>query len=214
MFRLRYGFLAAATVLSGAMLFGASGCGKSANAQAKAATTDFFEAANRGDRIHVEQRLTKKARANVASLEAFLNRTAKHDSDTNKSTTNTTDDFTYYQIGEPTVEDGIASVPVIFKDEDGETPGRVRLKKEDNEWRVYAIAAELVPGRPLIEFDLENPEGLLVEMMRGMGTGLGQMLKTTEQGLKAFAEGMEQGMKETPGARIQEHEMPPAPEGN
>lgn len=209
MFRKGFAVLAGMLLLGAGLMF-APGCGWAEKRDVKATTTAFLDAAGKGDTPAVEQRLTTKARENVAALEAFLNHGESSEDHKDHQRQDDSDRVTVYQVGEPDIEDGIATVPVVFKDKDGETPGRVRLKREQEEWRVYSVAAQFIPGKPMIEFNLENPDGLIVEMMRGLGQGVGQTIRAAEKGLQGFLEGMAQGMKENPGAEIREVPTPSA----
>ncbi len=167
--------LAALALILGLML---AGCH---NDQRAAETTvrNFMEASKTGDKNGVNATLTTKAREKMQSGTGTNMATQKAGSSAD------------YTIGETTVNGDTAQVPVTVNNNGREQQMTMKLRREDGEWRIYAMAIPLGPGGADFTFDFENPEGSLGEMFKGMGQAMGQALR-------GMSEGFKQGMQGAP----------------
>ena len=84
--------------------------------------------------------------------------------------------------------------------DDQQTKGSVLLRREEKEWRVYALRFELRPGNA-ITIDFEHPESLVGEAFTAMGKELGKGMEEAGrafgQALGGFAKGFADGVEKS-----------------
>lgn len=143
----------------------------------------FMEAAQKGDEQALKATLTTKAREKLnAGTSSRLNLKKNGAGD--------------YTLGQATVDGDTAQVPMTLKREGKETKGHIKLRREEGQWKVYALSAPLVPGGQELTFDLENPEAILGELMKQMPQVMGEGMKTMGEGFKAMGEGLKKAGSE------------------
>lgn len=164
---------------------GALTCGCSRDTdRARDSARSFLSAMNRSDISAMQAVATKAARPNLASL--FKD---------SKS------EATGFTLGDAKVTEDAATVSVTLSDA---KTGSVLLRREENEWRVYALRMDLSAGNTLT-VDFEHPENLLGEaftvMGKELGKGMEQAGRALGQALSGFAKGFAEGMEtRTPSA--------------
>ena len=142
--------------------------------RAQGSARSFLSAMNRNDISAMQAVATKAARPNLASL--FKD---------SKSET------TGFTLGDAKVTEDAATVPVTLSDA---KTGSVLLRREESEWRVYALRMDVSVGNTLT-MDFEHPESLVGEAFSVMGKELG---KAVGGFLKGLAEGLVQGHSSAP----------------
>jgi hypothetical protein len=154
--------------------------------QAAAATAQaFMEAGKKGDRQAWEATLTEKARQEM-------------DTQVGKKV-NVKDQVPGgYTIGQPTITDDTAEVPVTVKGKDqnaeSETTIKLKMRREKGDWRVYAMTLPTTPDGPEFTVDFENTAALLGEIMKQVPQGmnaLGAGLNALGDGFKAAGESLQ-----------------------
>ena len=174
-------FLAAASMISISQL----GCGP-ADAQAAQSTVDrFMKASESNDQAGVEATLTKKAREMMHGKVDLNNKNSSHEK---------------YTIGEAVIDKDSATVPVT-KEGEKESPVKFRLRREDGEWRIYALTVAGLPGGGDFTINFEDPATMVPEIFKAIGFGLGEGMKelgkSLGSGMKSFAEGFQQGLNQS-----------------
>lgn len=158
------------------------GC-RSDQSAATETARQFMEAAQKGDEQALKATLTTKAREKMnAGTSSRLNLKK-----------NGTGDYT---LGQATVDGDTAQVPMTLKQSDKETQGHVKLRREEGQWKVYALSIALVPGGQEMNLDLENPEAILGELMKQMPQVMGEGMKAMGEGFKAMGEGFKKAGEE------------------
>ena len=151
-----------------------SGC-MSENTRAYNAAQTFLTALSRGDSAGAQAVATKAARPNLAG---FL-----------KDSSSVRGEFT---LETAQLSEGAAEVPVTFT---GASPskGSVLLRREENEWRVWALRIKADHGAELT-VDFEHPERMVGEVL---GAAVGELAKhleglgkDTKKAGKAFGEAL------------------------
>ncbi len=151
-----------------------SGC-MSESTRAHNAAQTFLTALSRGDSAGAQAVATKAARPNLAG---FL-----------KDSSSVRGEFT---LEAAQLSESAAEVPVTFT---GTSPrkGSVLLRREENEWRVWALRIKADHGAELT-LDFEHPERMAGEVL---GAALGELAKhleglgkDTEKAGKAFGEAL------------------------
>src|ERR1041385_1109107 len=159
-----------------------TGCGFSDESRAQTTTRACVEAFQRDDRLAVKETVTAKAWANLSgSLE-------------NKEPKKDQADFS---VGQAVITDDTALVAVTTRDNGKETTGHVKLRREEREWRVYAISFPAGSGGPEVTIDFEHPEAMFGEMFKGLGEAMGAMFKGIGEGMGAMFKGMAEGFQKT-----------------
>lgn len=159
-----------------------AGCNSDQRAAAYV-TQQFLDAGKRGDETAVKATLTAKAQEKWSTMIG---------SSVTKQNQNAE-----YTVGDPVITDDIAVVPVQVKAKDQQQEIKVKLRKEEGQWRVYAM---LIPANGIeLTLDFENPEEMAGEMFKALGQGMGEMFKAMGkgmgEGMGAMMKGMSDGMK-------------------
>ncbi|WP_309718683.1 hypothetical protein [Armatimonas sp.] len=145
----------------------------------------FLSALSRGDANEAQKFTTMAARPYVAKI-------------TPESTTSKAG----FTLGDTVViKDNSAEVPAQFQGDDSKPyPGTVFLRKEENEWRVWALRIKLPSGYELM-MDLEHPERMVGELL---GAATGEFWKNSEkagrqlgEALGGFMKGFSEGLEKT-----------------
>ena len=124
----------------------------------------FLSAANRGDVIEAQKLVTLAARPNVATM--------FKDSKTGGNS---------FTLGEAKVTDETAEVSVTLTGSDSKpTLGKVLLRREEKEWRVWALRFQTESGTELT-LDFEHPERVIGE---ALGAAFGELTKKLEHASK------------------------------
>ena len=153
-----------------------SGC--SFKRSPEATTSQFMEALRRADEPAVRSLMTRAARER-----------------TNKPLDLGHKDTMQYTLGQPTVHDDTASVPVTIHDNGKTDSITVKMKQDEGEWRVYALGFAVAPGSSEITFDMEHPDALFADIFRGLGEGMGAMFKGMGEGMGAMMKGLGEGVQ-------------------
>ena len=170
-----------------------AGCGPSERQRVQTVSDQFLEAMSQKDWIRAKPLLTEKARDAMGNVNPFTDETVSEDENEKRASSPRSDTYT---VGEPSIDDTLASVPVTLIRGERTTLGVLRLRREDGEWRVRAlrIEGEGEGDRPGITLDFEEPgAALLGAAFRAVGEGVGEMLKGIGQGMGAFMEGIGKG---------------------
>lgn len=139
----------------------------------------FMEAMNKADEPAVRATLTKTANQ---KMEKPLELKADHAME--------------YTIGQGTVTQNTAQVPVAIKQEDGkEETLHFRLRQEEGQWRIYAMTVPTDPNGTEITLDFEHPETYYGEVFKSLGDSLGAMLQGMGDGLGAMLKGIGDGLQ-------------------
>ncbi len=72
----------------------------------------------------------------------------------------------------------------------------LKMRREEGQWKVWAMRVPLAPGGPNITMDFEHPEAILGEAFKGIGEGIGAAMKGLGEGMVAMFQGMAKGMAE------------------
>ncbi|MDX1932862.1 MAG: hypothetical protein SFU56_09685 [Capsulimonadales bacterium] len=183
--------------LAAMAIFASMGCRSDAS-DVRSVARAFIEASGREDAAAVRQVVTRGARP------YFQEHTA-----TPKRETGNVGGF---KVEEPTIQGETAVVPVRWTDETGAEVRSLRLRREEGEWRVYALELPSFPGGPTMTMDFENPMAILPQAMRTAGVVMGQAARGMEQGAKEFARGFEEGYgKNAPTPPVVFPDGPPPP---
>lgn len=156
--------------LGGVLLgsIGLTGCQPSEEQKAKATARAFFQAFCEDNRTAMKAVLTQKARR---FIEDFAGVRTTLDAE--------------YTLEQAAVTDDTAQVYFTLKEEKSATKGHLKLRREEGEWRVYAITANTLPGGGEWTINFENPSEL-TEVFRELGRSIGEALgKALTEGLKA-----------------------------
>jgi hypothetical protein len=156
-------------------------CGKSDQAAAHDTTVNFMSALNSGDRQALDNTLTLKARD--AMKDSKLGDNKKENGD--------------YNVGDAKVDGDNAEVPVTVKDSDSDKTHdiKVKLRREANEWRVYAMVIPTDSAGGDLTIDFEHPEAIVGDVFQVIGKGVGSLLKGVGEGLGAMFEGLGRGLR-------------------
>jgi hypothetical protein len=167
-----------------------AGCGPSERQRVQTVSDQFLDAMSQEDWNRAKPLLTEKARDAMGGVDPFSDSSGT-DSEKQASSSPRTETYT---VGEPSIEDTLASVPVTLVRGDRTNLGMLRLRREDGEWRVRALRIEGEGDRPGVTLDFEEPgAALLGAAFRAVGEGIGEMLKGIGQGMEAFMEGIGKG---------------------
>lgn len=161
------------------------GCGRSDPQRAQDTAQKFMDAVNSGDRNALTATLTQKAREHIGN---------SADSSTNGKSTE-------YRLGDATVTEDTATVPVIVKENGKESQTHLHMRREDGEWRVNALSLD----DPGITIDFENPDAFLGDfakvipgLFRSLGQGMGEMFKGMMQGVGEGLKSLQQNLQQAP----------------
>ena len=158
----------AALALMLVALYGAMGC-NSDKRQASGVATQFLDAMKTGSAESVKPLLTKAAQAKLDSQMV--------------TSVSGKDKFASYSVGDTVITDQTAVVSATVTDDKNVTnPISVKLKKEDSNWKVYALS--LNAGTTAITLDFEHPEDFMSAMLEAMGKQMGGAMKALGDGLK------------------------------
>ena len=194
-----------ATLTIVVLLMLTTGCRETERQRVRTVSDQFLDAMSQEDWSRAKPLLTEKARDAMGNVNLFANKEKADDGNPAPSAASGADDYT---IGEPRIDDSDASVPITFTRKGKTSDGKLRLRREDGEWRVRSLRIEGENDLPGITLDFENPEGaLLGAAFRAFGEGMGAMLKGFGEGMGAFLKGVEKGsaVRESPS---------PAPDSN
>ncbi len=104
-------------------------------------------------------------------------------------------------FGPTTISADTAEVGLVAKENGVEKRGKVLLRRESGEWRIYGLRAEMLPGTE-ITFDFEQPEAMMGEMMKAMSKGMADSMKDIGKnmgaGMRGFNQGVQEGLSGTP----------------
>ncbi len=87
-----------------------------------------------------------------------------------------------FELGEVSIADGIATVEATLTEDGEDEPGKVLLKREEGEWRVFAIAMVLGEDGPEMTLNFENMEEGLGGLVQGIAEGMAEGLSEAFQG--------------------------------
>lgn len=154
------------------------GCASDASRAREAAQT-FLSAMNQADTTKAQAVATLAARPNIALM--------LKDNKPSKAG---------FTLGEATIKDETAEVSVTLSGDSPEskpTPGKLLLRREEKEWRVWAL--RLLPeGGPELTLDLEHPERIVGEALGAafgaFAKGLDGLSKDAEKTGRAFGEAL------------------------
>ena len=153
-----------------------TGCQKSEEQKAKETEQAFLNAANTDNVAALKNTLTEQAQRNIKA--DTMGKSA--------------DSFT---LENASVHDDTAQVTFVLKEKGGETtPGHFKMRRENGEWRIYAMTVKALPNGGEFTMDFENP-AFLSEMFYELGKDIAKALG---EGLKAMGEGFKSA-----GERIQ-----------
>jgi hypothetical protein len=160
------------------LLFGLvlAGCHKSEEAKAKETARAFFETADDRDNTAFKETLTTQARQNIQ----------KKTDDTNRLNRHTSKDYTLHQI---VVADERAQVFFTLKNNEGPTRGHLKLRREEGEWRVYAMVLNALPGGREVTINFENPAQMFADLFRELPKVMAEGVDALGEGFKAMGEG-------------------------
>jgi hypothetical protein len=170
-----YGVLAAVFVLG----IAPAGCGHSDRKAAEATARAFLEAADRGDNQALRATLTKQAQ------EAMGDDIGKRSS--------TERDHSEYVIGQAAIADDTARVPVTVQEKDSEKRVAFKMRREDGQWRIYALSLPLEADGGELTLDFEHPEAIAGQVFALIGKGMGEMFRGMGEGVSAMAKGFAEG---------------------
>lgn len=150
----------------------------------------FLDACRRNDTSAIRAALTARARSNVSV----------HPNEESPPKDMKPADW---RIGRTTITGDTASVAITMKDDSGtEAPGHLKLRREDGEWRVYAMAVEVPPaGRELV-LDFEHPESIAGEALalglrtaaHALTNALPKIGEELGRGLRQLGDGLSRGL--------------------
>ena len=101
------------------------------------------------------------------------------------------------KFGPTTIANDTAEVGLSATENGADKRGKVLLRRENGDWRVYGIRAEMAPGTE-ITFDFEHPESMMGEMMKAMSQGMADGMKAMGKGLGEGMRGFAQGVSGAP----------------
>jgi Protein of unknown function (DUF3828) len=171
-----------------------TGC-KSDSAAIKNRAQDFLVALDAGNKADLDLVLTKKAKEQPLG-QSLIDISKKGNDDRNGRSNSS------HTLGEVAIEKDTATVAVTLKDDKGETtPGTVHLRREEGDWKVYALTV-IIKGNTIM-LDFENPERVISDIFQAAGKEMGKASKEMDRaatafakGMEGFAKGMSEGLKE------------------
>jgi hypothetical protein len=156
-----------------------TGCAVTDEQRAQNTAKAFVDAMQREDRLAVKETVTAKAWANLSS-QTETKREKQDKSD--------------ISVGQAVITDDTAQVPVTDRENGKETVVHVKLRREENAWRVYAMAVPTGFGNTEMVRDFEHPESMIGESFKVFGEALGEGMGAM---LKGFQEGLQKSMPPT-----------------
>ncbi|WP_395137666.1 hypothetical protein [Armatimonas sp.] len=148
------------------------GCASDTSRARESART-FLAAMNQGDVDKAQSVATLAARPNLATMLKDIKPSS-----------------TGFTLGEPLVKDDTAEVPVTLTSGDPTpTAGKVLLRREEKEWRVWALRFQAESG-PELTLDFEHPERMVGEFFGAAVGELTKGLKSAEKTGRAFGEAL------------------------
>lgn len=168
----------------GLLAVGLTGCAISDGQRAQNTAQAFVEAMSREDRQAIKETVTARAWANLSG--------GNENKEPNKEQPT-------YSVGQAVITDDTAQVPITATENGKETPLHIKLRREDHEWRVYAMSVPSRFGGSELTIDFEHPEEIYGEVFKGMGQAMGAMFKGMGEGLGSMFKGMQEGMQNAGG---------------
>ncbi len=169
---------------------------------AKAADA-FLQATQRGDSAAYEAAFTRKAReaGKQAGMPLRVEVTPAGGGDQRKR----------LRVGDTHLDGEIAEVTLVDPSAPEESlPLKLKMRKDEGEWRVFAVVAPIAGTGTQVTLDYENPASIPADLLTGMARGWGA--KVIGQGLKAIGEGLKTAGDGLVGAgNAMEKEGGPAP---
>jgi hypothetical protein len=178
-----------ALVLPIAMVAGCGGHDPASRARA------FIDALNRDDTAMAESLLTRLAREKVHSDDGKTLKLGRKDSNGNDRK------WQDYTVGEAVVDGEIAVVPLTSGVSEKPETMKLKLRKEDGEWRVFALIFPIDRAGVEVTLDLEHPELFAAELLKIVpkaleegGKALVKSMEALGQGLAKMGEGFARGL--------------------
>ena len=140
----------------------------------------FFEAGSTGDKARFEQLMTAKAREGLNSGDSGF--------------TLTENQYENVEVRTATATDTEATVPVDMTQDGEPQTMTLKMRQEDNAWRIYAAGMVVAPDME-ITINFEEIGGLLEGMVQGMGEAISSGMQT------AFRDAMQGGSEEERAAK-------------
>lgn len=170
--RTMLGWIVVAIVLGGLAL---GGCRKSEEQKAKETAQAFFSAAETDNKPALKNTLTEQARRNV-KIEPHDKNMPGFDGD--------------YTLENASVHDDTAEVNFVMKNKDGDSaPGHFTMRRENGEWRIYAMTLKALPNGGEITMNFENPTAVFADLFRELPSLMAEGMKAMGEGFKAMGEG-------------------------
>ncbi len=158
-----------------AFIAGLSGCGSNDVSEINAVSHDFLTAIEKHDNTLLRSTLTDAARSQTMPLDMSNSRS----SSTEAATT---------ELGSPNIKNNLAEISF-----NSSVHGRsvdknaLRLRKEKDGWRVYAMVINASQNSSKMVLDFEHPESLAASVMTQAGEAIGTAVKGLSQGLIGMA---------------------------
>ena len=175
-----------------------AGCGPSDSQKAQRTARTFIAAMQDGDRAAVERIITRAARERVGASGIVPERKD------GKSGSG-------FSLGEPVVQGDTAIVPATLTEKDRNAEVTIRLRREEKEWRVYAMTVPMIPGGPPLTCDFEHPEAAFADSFREMGRAAGYMAAGMAKAAEGFAQGFQESANQMAEQARTKGETPPFP---
>ena len=152
-----------------------TGCRKSEEQRAKETAQAFLSAADADNAAALRNTLTQQARQNI---------TQKNDR------TKLSGFEGGYTLENAAVQDDTAQVYFVLKYRDGDTtPGHFKMRRENGEWRIYAMTVKALPDSGEITMDFENPTRVFADLFRELPNVMAEGMKAMGEGFKTMGEG-------------------------
>ena len=203
-----------ATVFGGLVL--CTGCGKSDNAQISETAKTFMSGSANGDRSLMESTLTKLAREKVADgsvsvggengmgHNGYTIGTPAIDGEsasvpvtiTKRGESAEAEPATVTEVGEDTEDTNEDANHASSSNDAPKTEIiTLKLRRENGEWKIWAMRVPLVPNGPTLTMDFEHPEAVIGDAFKQMGEGVGAAMKGIGQGLGEMFKGIADGAR-------------------
>ena len=153
---------------------------------------EFIEALNSDDKARAESLMTKVARERMHSDDG------KSLNLSNKGTDAHDRKWSNFEVGKAEINGEVAVVPIETHDGYKLETIKLKLRREDSDWRVFAIAFPIKTIGTELTLDFEHPESFVGDLLKvGFeegGKALGKGMEALGQGLAKMGEGFARGL--------------------
>ncbi len=157
--------------LAMALTAGLFGCGSDDSAQINSVSRDFLTAIEKHDNILLRSTLTSAARSQTMPI------------DLNNSQASSSEPTTT-ELAAPNIQNNLAEIGFTTTIHGRSVDSNaLRLRKEKDGWRVYAMVINADQNASRMVLDFEHPENFTASIMTQSGKAIGAAMKGVAEGL-------------------------------